>query len=312
MFDAVSDGWSKLRFCNFVTINSYGGDEITVESVLANDGVLKSGTYTANFAITNDSEVFYTFTKTFTLDENDLATPIFKESVNLNLPAGKYYFTAELNEASPQATTTHFYVYARTFGDNLNKIFVYNLSNEVLLKLDALKIKYANYNGETNGTLLVGGNDVSIVPTLLNNAKQGLKVIFADGNLFTEDKINAFKDVASDITLKNHRDWLYHKEYILADKQVFNGLGAKMAELARYVDIFPHLSFKTSVTPSDVICPGFLTGFYGAKTSYELNYGMLGFNVGKGKVVLSAFDIFNNLSKPTADILLINLLTKYN
>ena len=46
------------------------------------------------------------------------------------LKEGKYYFTAELNEGSPTATTTHFYVYEKPNLANVNNIYVYGLSEE--------------------------------------------------------------------------------------------------------------------------------------------------------------------------------------
>ena len=311
MFDAVSDGWAKLRFCNFVDINSYEGNGITIESVLANDGILKSGTYTANFAITDDYGVYYTFTETFNLNENDFATPIFKRKINLNLQEGKYYLTAELNEGSPVGTTTHFYVYDKIDGSALNKVYVYGLSEGELDGLNKLNINFNKYNGESSGLLLVGANNVN-VEELLNKANEGLTVAFIDAELFKDDKINAFKGVISDVKLTNHHDWLYHKEYMLADAQIFNGLGSKILELPRFVNVYPHLAINTNITPNYVICPAFLTGYYGVKTGYELNYGMLGVNVGKGKIILSTFEILNNLGLPVADKLLINLIKKFN
>ncbi|GEM_PF-1269279 len=49
-FDAVSDGWSPLRWCLFADpLHGYSGREITIEAVLANEEVLKPGEYPVRF-----------------------------------------------------------------------------------------------------------------------------------------------------------------------------------------------------------------------------------------------------------------------
>lgn len=310
MFDAVSEGWAKLRFCNFVTENSYSGDGFTVESVLANDGVLKSGNYTVNFAITSDKKVEYAFSTDFYLNGEDFATPIIKRKIDLKLQQGKYYFTAELMGGSPAATTTSFYVYDKPTVNNSGKIYVYGLNDGQKNKMRELNIDFTDYKDETVGSVFIGKTDVN-VKAFIDKAKRGLDVIFLSAEVFDGNDISALKEVVSDIELTNHRDWLYHKEYVLADEVVFDELGCKILDLNRFKDTFPHYAFKTDVTPDYILCPCFLTGFYGAKLGYELDYGMVGFNYGSGKIILSSFDILNNLGYPTADKLLCNLISKF-
>ena len=123
----------------------------------------------------------------------------------------------------------------------------------------------------------------------------------ANPKLYSEENISILKTVVNDFSVTNHRDWLYHKEYMLCDSNVFSGLGSKILELARFQKEFPHTAIKTDLTPDYVISPAFLTGFYGVKTGYELNYGLLGFNYGKGKIIFNAFNILNNLSNCDGD-----------
>ena len=312
MFDAVSDGWAKLRFCNFVDINSYSDGEITLESVLANDGILKSGEYTANFAITSDYGVHHVFSEKFTINGDDFATQIFKRNVKLNLKEGKYYFTAELVEGSAVGNVTHFYVYDKVNAKNDKQVLLLGINEQNKDLLKSLGINFNDYNGESEGLVLVGNDNIVDVQKLIENVNSGLKIIFLDSNLFENDNINYLKVISEDIKLTHHRDWLYHKEYMLADREVFDGLGLKILELPRFVNVFPHTTINTQKTPDDVICPAFLTGYYGVKTGYELNYGALGFNCGKGKIIISTFEILNNLGSPVADKLLINLIKKYN
>ena len=54
VYDAVCDGWAPLRFCLFAKSHVYSGKEFEIEAVLANEGVLAEGTYTADFAIVGE------------------------------------------------------------------------------------------------------------------------------------------------------------------------------------------------------------------------------------------------------------------
>lgn len=317
MFDAVSEGWAKLRFCNFVTPNGYSGDEFVFESVLANDGALKSGTYTANFAVYGDEGVVTAFSQTFTVNENDFSTFITKRKIKITAKEGKYYFAAELNEGSPVATTTRFYVYDKPNYRNDKKTYCVGLSQDEKTKLAKLNVCCEEFNAENiesrenRAFILAGTNDVN-VDKLLQSASDGSTVLFIDAAKLSEADVERLKKLSDDIKLTNYRDWLYHKEYLLADGEVFNGLGNKMLELTRFGETFAHTTIYTKKTPDDVICPGFLTGYYGVKLGYELNYAALGFNYGKGKVLINCFNILDNLGFCVADKLLINLINKYN
>ena len=89
-FDVVSEGWARLRFCLFASHNVYDDEPITVEAVLANDGVLHSGTYTAHLAITEKGRPIYTFDQPFTVKEGEFASPIVKLTLPSPLPEGEY------------------------------------------------------------------------------------------------------------------------------------------------------------------------------------------------------------------------------
>lgn len=301
MFDVVSEGWAKLRWCLFATENVYAGEQAEFECVLATDGVLASGEYHAHFTVSRDGEIVERFDASFNLCGDDFATPVVKRKITASAGSGKYEIEAMLDEGSPVANTVYFYAY-----DKPNK----TQKRVCGVGIDAEFIK--KRTDEADGFIVVGKVESAEVRELLAAANEGAIVAFLDGEtLENADNLTELRKVLPDLRIENHRDWLYHKEYILADKQVFKGLGDKMMELTRFKGTFPHKSIHTAITPDDVICPGILTGFYGVDGAYESFFGALGVRVGRGRVILSTFEILDKLGSPVAATLLNNLIEKF-
>jgi hypothetical protein len=309
MFDAISEGWAPLRFCLFASPNVYRGDKIEVECVLANDSVLGSGRYTADFAITGESGVIETFSQSFELDGDLLAVPVMRRTLDIDLPEGKYKLEASLREGSPAATSTHFYVIDR----DMHKKLCYPL--EVIGVSDGVKWALADTVNISEGcdVILAGSVDTAQTEYLIERAHSGATVIFADAEIFNDgERMNIARRVVPDLELTHHRDWLYHKEYVLYDRQLFDGLGKGLMELLHFRDVFAHSSFTTAVTPDHIGCPGFWTGYYGVKLGYGLTYALMGFDHGQGRVIFNSFELLNKLGTPVADRLFTNLLNSLN
>ena len=304
MFDAISEGWAPLRFCLFVKENLYRGDSFEVECVLANDGVLKSGNYTADFAITGEGGIYARFSENFALDGDSFAPPVMKRTLDVDLPEGKYKLEAQLREGSPTATATHFYVTDRNKHKAKIKICALGLNEEQKEKISALAELCDN-----SDVILVGTVEKEIVATLMEKAQKGATVLFLNPELFWDGQnMEGMRKLAPGLTLTNHRDWLYHKEYVLYDRELFDTLGGPLMELTRFKGVFPHLAFMTDAQPDYIGCPGFWTGYYRVHLGYGLVYSLFGFNCGEGRVVLNCFDILGNLGRPVADRMLGNLL----
>jgi hypothetical protein len=304
MFDAISEGWAPLRFCLFVKENVYRGECFEVECVLANDGVLKSGRYNADFAISGEGGIYARFSESFELDGESFAVPVMKRVLDIDLPEGKYKLEAQLREGSPTAASTHFYVTDRAKHKQRRKACALGISEEQRGKLCEL-VELV----DDSDIVLVGTVEKEIVATLMEKAQKGATVIFLNPELFWDGQnIEGLRRLAPGIELTNHRDWLYHKEYVLYDKQLFDTLGGPLMELVRFKGVYPHLAFSYSGLPDRIGCPGFWTGYYGVHLGYGLIYSLLGFNSGEGRVLLNCFDILGNLGTPVADRMLSNLL----
>ena len=303
-FDAVADGWASLRFCLFATENSFTDEEITLEAHLANDGVLKSGTYHARFAIASDDVIYHRFDKEFELDENELAVPIFKESVKLSLPEGSYKFIAELDEGAPYAGSVEFFVTDRRSYEGASKeILIDSVSDgfaELVKKL-ALTRELSECN-DTDKLLISGAKCKESLAKALDYAKKGGRVILLNtAAIITEnDETKAMlADAVEGVCGQYNHEWLYHTEYVLADRGVFSHFGNdKIMRLARFGELFPKFSFNAKKNPDRAVCTGFLTGFYGVNDAYGVRHSLAGYKHGEGMIYLSGFKLEENLGHP--------------
>ncbi len=309
MFDTVTEGWAPLRFCLFVSHNRYADQPLTVEAVLANDGVLKSGEYTARFAITENGAPVYTFTQRFTVDGDELAVPVVKRT-DIHLPAGEYELCAEIAEGAPRANRLSFSVKDRAAlcADGC-AVSCLGLGEDAKVLLRTAGVAVTDHKpGDTPAVLLVGMAEETAVADAIAAAERGARVFFYDRrSLESETSLAHVQRVVPDAGLQEGFDWLYHKELVLNDRTVFSGIGCGLARGQDFTKEWPHWELKTDTTPDYPICPAFETGSYRAGTlSYYLVHAMAGYNFGSGRVYLSTFEVLDNIGSPTADRLLVN------
>lgn len=311
IFAAVCDGWEKLRFCLFVKPFFFSDEAVTFEAVLANDGVLKSGTYTADFAIIGKSGVLKRFSEDFEVDENSLTAPIFKRDMTLNLPAGRYTFYATLRNASASGKKLTFTVCDRKQTDiATKKVSAFGIK-------DVTKEYLLNKGVEVVGTLekdvtvLVGENiDDETLDMLLSHAKHGLKIVFLEPKLFVKDENRMKKlGISDDLGIWTYRDWLYHKECVVTKDPIFKDFDCGLVDYMRFGLTWPVSSFRTSRTPDRIICPSFFVSFCDVAGGYALAHAISGYDCEKGKIILNCFRIEENLlSQPAAGLLLKGLI----
>lgn len=316
MFDAVSDGWAPLRFCLYVSHNIYSGDPITVEAILANEGILKNGEYTARFAIAGENGTVFSDAVKFELDENEFAVPVLKRTLDIKLPKGKYTFFIEMDDAAPRGSEIDFHIKDRRdnyIGDATVSVVGFRQDAKRYLEDNGVTVN--EWSGEDCDILLVGKVDPDTVNKAIDAAEKGASVIFLVRECFSDDvpeATEAARRVVSDFTKKYYHDWLYHKECVLVDRDIFDGFGNGLALLRDFVGVFPGHIFKTEITPDYPICPAFQTGYFAVEGAYMLAYAVFGQNFGKGRVFFSSFEILDNIGHPSADRILSNIVKYLN
>ena len=315
MFDTVSEGWAPLRFCLFTSHNVYDDEPITLEAVLANDGVLPDGTYTARFSITENGAPVYTFEEEFYVKGDELASPIMKKALDIKLPAGNYELCAEMDDAAPRANRLSFSIKARgtnrADGVTVTALGLPDSVKKLLSEAGATVKEYTP--DEAPEILFVGMGDSEVVANAVNAAERGAKVLFLEWRaLEPEPALAHAKRVVPDFSLFTRWDWLYHKELVLNDRTVFDGFGYGLAEGRDFTREWAKICVKTDTTPDYPICPAFETGSHMVPGSYYLVHAISGYNFGKGKVFFNCFELEYNVGSPTADNLIINLAKYLN
>ncbi len=311
MFDAVSDGFAPLRFSLFVKPCAYTDESMSVEAVLANEGILKDGTYTADLAIENDEGVVTKFTERFSLRKEDFATPIVKRDLDIKLPVGKYRLTANLREGVAAADSTEFWVFERPSA-LLTEVPFYtvDMQDEEFKALQSVLPSVRPYAGEADGVILVGNADTEAVEALIDKAAQGATVVFLDKEpFFKEENVKALHAIDDGLAFKNYLDWLYHRDYLLLSRKIFAGIEGKLARLSLFGPVFANQSFGVGRAPDSILCPGFLTGYYGVEGGYASTHAMLGYRHGTGRVYLNTFNLLSQTGHPVADRILHNFLS---
>lgn len=315
MFDAVSDGWAPLRFCLFVKPHFYAGETVTFEAALANDGVLKPGSYTADFAAIGAHGTALRFSRTFTVADDAFAVPIFQEDLTPDLPAGKYTFTALLRDGgAPAGNAVSFHVTdpAETTPET-KEVCAVGLAETTKAYLSAKGVRLA----ETvpDGELLLVGKEIADgrFDEILAAARKGVRILFLNARLFLErSELLGKTQIADDLVMRERFDWLYHKECVMTPGTVFDRFGPGLVDFPRFGQTFPHPAIETSRTPDRTICPAFYTGSCEFESAYGSAHVLSGFGCGKGELIFNCFEIEGHLDdEPAAGLLLKELIDRF-
>ncbi|HUU96413.1 MAG TPA: glycoside hydrolase family 2 TIM barrel-domain containing protein [Phycisphaerae bacterium] len=321
-FDAVSDGWSPLRWCLFADpLHCYSGREITIEAVLANEEVLKPGQYPARFRVMGPAGLAWEKSLVLNVPEsNPLAIPAIRETIKLEGPAGQYTFAASLERggAATGGRLTFTVSDPATLPMLPGTVATWGLDAKAQQWLTARGLKVSVIEAvvpQDVKLILVGmpGNsgDAKVWEELKQRMTGGATVLFLGPKLFIEQA------VAMDwLPLKNKGrcytffDWLYHKECVARRHPVFEGLpGAGIMDMDYYGPVIPHEVFADIDTPDQTIAAAFVTGYHDLPDGYGCSILIGAWRSGEGRFILSTPYVLENLDDhPAADRLLVNLI----
>lgn len=322
-FDAVSDGWSPLRWCLFAEpLHVYRGREATVEAVLANEDVLKPGQYPARFRVFGAGGPVWEKRATVTIPETPtLAVPVIRATFQLDVPAGQYAFAANLEQGgSPTGGRLTFHVSDSASLPSLaGEVAVWGIDAKVQewLTAQGLHCRPLAANApDPREVVLVGTpNDAEANPamwaSLSSHTAVGGSVVFLSGRLFREGKAAmTWLPLQNKGRCRTIHDWLYHKVCVANRHPVFDGLqGPGIMDWDYYGPIVPKEVFEGQDTPDETIAAGFATGNAQFGNGYGSCLLMAMYKSGKGRIVLSTPYILENLdTHPAADRLLANLI----
>ena len=319
---ALQHGLAPLRFSLFATDRTvYADRETELEAVLCNEDCLPSGSYSMLLDVDGGSPAHVVKSwKTEAIYPSEgvggfspLAATVFKGSVRLE-EEGNYYFRARLTKGD-MPCGGNLPIRAVKIRDEavrgrsvacigLNRATTDFLIGHGVNVLPAKDVK-------KTGVLLVGTDlreDIGAWESVLDAAKAGATVIFADERFFRERPV-ALKAVAGDgAKVSVYLNTLDHNDTIHVEHPVFAGMTpAGFCDPESYGAVYPTAMFESTVKPSETVSATF-------RIRGDFSSGVIfgEFTVGKGKAILNAFRICENLGKhPFADRLLLNVIETY-
>ncbi len=324
--EVLEDGWSSLRWCLFVNPgHGYAGQPLQLEAVLANEGALRPGRYPVGFRIWNAAEgvVWERRTTVEVTAKGDLALPVLKTKVKLDLPAGQYTFAADLERGG--AATGDRLTFAITAVNELPKskgsLSLWHVGPEATAWLESRGFTCRPFvPGKTRLTqraaVLVG----AVPPTPENLAgwealqaaiKAGAKTLILSVEPFcsTPDKPRTLPWGDTVKARGWFHDWLYHRESVGRRHAVFAGLqSGGILDWHYWGGVVGHASFDASTKVDEVIAATFAVG-YCCDGGYDTGLLIAQRRWGKGRLMLNALPLLDHLGKhPAADRLLLNLI----
>lgn len=320
MFDAISDGFSPLRFCLMTwQTNAYSGREFRVKASLATEDALRPGRYSASFRIVRDCVTVWSKDTEIVIPESmPLAVPVFDERITLDVPTGKYTLLANLNNGgSPTGEKLDFYItdtsYLNAQGTSVR---VWGVNEKATAFMTSCGVNVLPFSGETDLPVIVGNpedhGDDAKWNSLRTAAENGHKTVFMQSRLFLDHPELTAKTGFADFRCVYTQDFLYHKEYVPMPHPIFDGLRPGMMDLDYVSTVFPHETIETEASP-EPICSGFVTGSIWVEGSYRSSYSIAEWKTGRGSVILSMPYVLENIGdNPVADILLINTVKYIN
>jgi hypothetical protein len=329
MFDAVSDGWSPLRWCLFADpLHGYVGREVTVEAVLATEDVLRPGAYPARFRVFGPAGPIWEKSAIVTIpDPAPLAIPVIHETFRLAGPPGEYIFAANL-ERGGAATGGRLVFHASdsaAWPRLTGRVTLWGAEQCVEQWLTARGLECRRLESDEpadpEGTqfisevILVGkpddADDVERWDLLQRRLMNGATVLFLSAQLFKDNPTRMARlPLHNTGHCKTVVDNLYHKECLAKRHPVFDGLqGPGIMDMDYYGPVIPHEVFLDMDTPDETICVGFNTGYIFIPRGYGSSLLIAHYRIGAGGFIVSTLYILENLdTHPAADRLLINLI----
>ncbi|MBV9035679.1 MAG: hypothetical protein JO182_14410, partial [Acidobacteriaceae bacterium] len=325
-FDAMQDGWAPLRWCLFVEpTHTYAGRPLTLEAVLANEDVLRPGSYPVEFSVLGPKGVAWQRKATIQIptptegQDGPLAVPVLKEEAVLSGPAGAYQFLpySERNFAPPEASWEFHLTDPSSLPHANASVVTWGVPDVALSWMKTHGVTALPLTAtvpQHRELILVGdvsaNSQIGDWKRVAEGMARGSTVVFLSPKAFRQGKdASARLPLARKGHVYEFNDWLYHKECVAKPHPIFEGLqGQGVLDWYYYGPVLPHYLFDGQDTPTEVIAAAFATG-YSIKGGYASGVLMGIYQFNAGQFIVNSFPILENIDNhPVADRMLLNLI----
>ena len=340
--ETLERGFAPLRWCLFVhRTHAYTKRPFVIEGVLANEDVLEIGkTYPIGVAIKGEQGVVWRKSLDITVTEamaRDMAFPVFKEEVTLDVPEGRYELHAEiLDHATAADGALNFYLSdADVAKTEVREIFTAGLpaAAEAFLRAQGVVLRPLE---EANGRCLILVGELPLEEReaawkrLDAAVRKGARAIIACRDTMSnkienpetgkpETKSTWWLPIENkpNFTLappnRESDDWLYHTEYIALEHPYFANLPCgRIMDFDYYLNVISGSCFTEGRPADEVAAVGLGPGRVN-KDGYLGGPNLATYNHGDGAFILNTFSFWRYIGEnPAADRLLCNILNTEN
>ncbi len=326
--DTMQEGWAPLRWCILTWPTHFYSDEpVRLRAVLADEDVLKAGTYPVTLRIYGKEGVVWKKELEFFVPEGERGYThnVFDETVVVEgLKEGQYTFSAVLEKGAwARGGNADFDVTDKALLPKLTgKICIAGEIPENTKKL--LEKQGATITGlDDDGIILVGRlKDKAVWDKVYKKIEAGAYAAFTDRWSFTEkgeyygyldetyEAVNIRRDNGSKAQLVSNWEWLYHRMAIAKPCKLLNGLTKQgLLDQNYYNEVLSqqYLIFDTPADKEAVLA--FEMRIVGAYDIDPLDALIMGENnYGKGRYSFTTLEVLEQTGHPAADKLLLNML----
>ncbi|MBQ1223259.1 MAG: hypothetical protein IIX84_03140, partial [Oscillospiraceae bacterium] len=319
--DVLQDGFAPLRWCVFPSAPAvFRGDNIGFEAVLASEDVLIAGkTYNAVAGILDENGTPVDVRRfSFVPTENEVKTmviPVFSEEwKTADLPCGEYTFKVELlNGGLATCGVKKFHVLPSAASQTNRKICTFALTerhNKFLSDLGYDVRELSDYTPDS--IVLCGTLSSEQAQSLTSMVEEGATVVAACG-AFDNDFSHEIVPASRRPEVNRDGDWLYHREsFLRPGDKFFDGMRTGLCDALLFTNVIKgtHYVGRDASVPDETHAFAFETGFP-AGSGYIGGFKLATYKIGKGKLVLNTYDLFDSaFFAPYAKQLLVNLLDR--
>ena len=329
--DALSDGWSPVRWCLFVDpMHGYVGRKLKVEAVLANEDVLPPGRYPVRFRISGPEGVAWEKRVELCLPgapeggDAPMAVPALCEEIELPGCAGDYELAAYMEHGgAPAGGRLRFYLSdGAALPEGSHPVTTWGVEPGVNAWLGGHGVSTRTFDLTADASqataspavILVGRppeaeRDQAHWSALMRRVAQGSVAVFLDPSAFTrgEDAV-AWLPLGNKGRCYEFRDWIYHKECVAKAHPILAGLQPKgIMDWEYYGPLISHWLFEGQDTPDETVIAAFASGYIPG--GYFSGVLMGAYAFGAGQFMLNTLAVLENVDHhPAADRLLLNLI----
>lgn len=315
--DVMRDGWAPLRWCLFATPeHGYAEQPLRLEAVLANEDVLPPGDYPVTFRLFGPTGLAWEKRIVATVaPDRPFATPVLDETVRVKGPAGNYAFAASMEAAAPMGDRLTLRLANIEELPRLDvSVMTLSIDRKTQRWLAARGVVCRPFDPDARDLLLIGRQPLrhpaARWPAVTDFAKRGGTVVCLSPDAFAggDDPVR-WLPLRGRLTVTTFWDWLYHREHVARPHPVMAGLqGPGLLDWNYYGELIPHVMFQGRAQPTEPIIAAFAAG-YCMPTGYDAGIALGSYRLGKGRLVLNAMTILEQVGRhPAADRLLLNLI----